>query len=256
MSEEREDWADEPAVPPKKKGLPGWLMFCGGGCLIAIILGAIGAYFVVQEVKEAMNPEAQWARLEQSIEYDARPPELNMMFGWGMGVDAWVIEDERGYIAILYDFGEADAQGREEIFSEDFKGGGVPGLSKIEDPEVGELLTQGRTLPIVRFQNKGGVNFGGGEDVAGQGAACFLDLTPDGDPGFKMLFLMSASGSKDPIPDSAVEDFLEPFVIGPDRTTYVVPMQATDHAEDHDTGDAGHGEEAGHEAGDHDEDEH
>ena len=34
-----EEWADEPEVPKKKGGLPGWLWFCGGGCLIAVILG-------------------------------------------------------------------------------------------------------------------------------------------------------------------------------------------------------------------------
>jgi hypothetical protein len=257
MSDEQEDWADEPAVPPKKRGLPGWLMFCGGGCLIAVILGAIAGYLLVREVKEAMDPEAQWERLGESIAYDARPPELNMMFGWNVGVDVWVVEDKRGYIAIIYDFGESEADSRDEIFSENFKGGGVPGLSNIDDPEVGEVMVQGRALPIVRFQNQGGINFGGQEEVAGQGAACFLDLTSEGDPGFKMLFLMRATGGKEPIPDSAVQDILEPFLIGPAHETYVVPTGHGDHGlhgelGDHDEGDPSHGEGEGHEDTDHD----
>jgi hypothetical protein len=222
MSEQQE-WAEEPAVPPRKKGLPGWLMFCGGGCLIAVILGAIAAYFAVGEFKKALDPDAQWARLEETLEMDARPPELQMMMGWGIGIDLWMIKDERGYIAAIYDFGEAESEGREEIFSDKFKGGGVPGLSKIEDPEVGEVIVQGRSLPIVRFQNKGGFNPGGGEKVAGQGAACFLDLTPEGDSGFVMVFLMKMDGSKEPIEDAAIQTFLQPFVVGPAHQPYVVP---------------------------------
>ena len=147
MSEQ--DWADEPAVPPKKKGLPGWVLFCGAGCLILMVLGAIGAYFAVKEVQQMVDPEAQWARLDESLPMDERPPELNMMFGMGIGIDMWMISDNRGYIAAVYDFGESEAEGRDEIFSEDFTGGGVPGMNQIEDPELGEVVVQGRTLPIL-----------------------------------------------------------------------------------------------------------
>lgn len=221
---EQEDWNEEIAPPPKKKGFPGWLMFCGGGCLIAMILGAIGAFFVVGEVKKAMDPEVQWANLEESIEMDARPPELNLMFGWSLGIKFWMFMDDRGYIAVIYDFGESEAEGREELFSESFTGAGVPGLSKIEDPEVGAAMVQGREIAVVRFMNKGGFNAGSGSSVDGQGAACFIDMTPEGDAGFQMTFLMrdpNAKNAKDPISDEAIVTFLEPFVMGPEHVPYL-----------------------------------
>lgn len=222
MSEE--EWADAPTMPPKKKGFPGWLMFCGGGCLIALILGGIGGYFVFGEIKKAMDPEEQWARLEESFELDARPPELQPMFGFSLGLDFWMFMDERGYIAVIYDFGEAEAEGRDELFSEDFEGGGISGLNKIENPEVSQVSVQGRAIDVVRFENKGGFSMGGSEQMSGQGPACFVDITPDDDPGFKMLFLMrdpSKGAKKEPISDQAIQDFLAPFLIGPDRSVYV-----------------------------------
>jgi len=239
---EQEEWAEEPVVPPKKGGLPGWLLFCGGGCLIAVILGTIGAFFMVKEVQKMIDPEVQWESLEESFELDERPPELTMMFGSHIGIDLWMIQDNRGYIAAIYDFGEAEAQDRDELFSEDFQGGGVPGLSKIEDPEVGEVAVQGRTLPIVRFINQGGFNPGGQEEVAGQGGACFVDLTAEGVPGFQMLFLMRMDGKKDPISDEAVQQFLEPFVIGPKRQLYSAPGDAGGGAQGSDEGDGAEGD--------------
>lgn len=224
-------WGDDPVVPPRKKGLPGWLLFCGAGCLIALVLSLVGGYFIVQEAQKAMDPEAQWARLDESVEFDARPPELNMMFGWGMGIDVWMIYDQRGYIAAIYDFGESEASSRDEMFSEDFSGGGVAGLNTIEDPQLGEVVVQGRTLPIVRFINTGGFNMGGapgGQQMNGEGAACFVDLTSEGDPGFQMLFLMrdpnrSGEQARESITDEAVQEFLVPFVVGDDREVYVAP---------------------------------
>ncbi len=223
-----QDWADEPAVPPKKKGLPGWVLFCGAGCLILMVLGAIGAYFAVDQIKQAMDPEVQWARLEESLPMDERPPELNMMFGMPVGLDMWMISDSRGYIAAVYDFGESESESRDEIFSPDFTGGGVPGMNQIEDPELGEVVVQGRTLSLVRLLNTGGFNPGGNEEVSGDSAACFVDLTQEGDPGFMMLFLMRNPAADkelalEPIPDDAIQEFLRPFSIGPDREVYVAP---------------------------------
>lgn len=226
MSEQ--DWADEPAVPPKKKGLPGWVLFCGAGCLILMVLGAVGAYLTVQEFKQMMDPEAQWARLDESLPMDDRPPELNMMFGSRIGLDMWMISDSRGYIAAVYDFGESQAEGRDEIFSEDFSGAGLPGMNQIEDPELGEVVVQGRTLDLVRLRNNGGFDPGNDGGVSGDSAAAFVDLTPEGDPGFVMLFFMRNPAvdeqiALEPIPDEAIQQFLLPFEVGPDRTVYVAP---------------------------------
>ncbi len=227
MSEQ--DWNEEVAPPPKKKGLPGWLMFCGGGCLIAMILGSIGFYFVFEAFSKSMDPEENWARLEEHFDIDARPPELDPMFSWSLGMDFWMLMDDRGYIVVIYDFGEAQASERDAIFSEDFKGGGLPGLNKIDDPKIGVVNVQGRELKVVRFENSGGFNPGGQQTAGGQGPACFVDITDVDDPGFQMVFLMRGPGgedAKEEISDEAIQDFLEPFVIGPDREVYVAPFDS------------------------------
>ncbi|MFT7669502.1 MAG: hypothetical protein ACI8X5_002205 [Planctomycetota bacterium] len=220
-----QEWNDEIEVPPKKKGLPGWLMFCGGGCLIAVILTLLGGYFVFSEIKEMADPELQWAELEKATDMDARPPELELMFGWHLGIDLWMLKDNRGYVAVIYDFGDSSDSDRDEIFSEGFDGGGIAGLGKMNDSELGEITVQGRKLPIVRFQNSGGFSLGE-ESVKGGGAACFTDITPESNSGFMMLFLMRNPGqdnSKADIEDAVLVQFLAPFSIGSDRELYVAP---------------------------------
>ncbi len=226
MSEE--EWTEETVVPPKKKGFPSWLMFCGGGCLIAVILGVIATFLIVDQVKEAMNPDAQWARLEEAIELDARPPELQLMFGWSIGMDIWMLRDSRGYIVAIYDFGESEAAGRDELFSDEFEGGGLPGLNEIEDAQLDMITVQGREIPVQRFHNTGGFNPGGNDQVSGSGAACFVDITPEGDMGFMMLFMMrdpsqNSDMAEEPIEAEAIQEVLKPFVIGPDHDTYFAP---------------------------------
>ena len=223
-----EEWTEEAIVPPKKKGLPSWLLFCGGGCLIAVILTVVAGFLIFDQVKQAVDPSQQWARMEESVAMDARPPELEVMFGWSIGIDFWMLRDSRGYIVAIYDFGEAEAKDRDNLFSDDFSGGGLPGISEIEDTELAVVTVQGRELPIQRFQNTGGFNPGGQGSGGGNGAACFVDITPEGDPGFLMLFMMrEPTGDKEQqdeaITDEAIQQLLEPFVVGPEREMYVAP---------------------------------
>ncbi|MFT7486068.1 MAG: hypothetical protein ACI9F9_001921 [Candidatus Paceibacteria bacterium] len=218
---------EELDVPPKKKGIPSWLLFCGSGCLIAIVLTVIGGFLLFEQGKKMINPDLQWDKMEQVVEMDARPHELRIMFGWNLGMDVWMMRDKRGYIVAVYDFGESDADSRDEIFGENFSGGGLPGVNKIEDTALGDVVVQGRTLLIQRFMNSGGVDFGNG-GASGGGAGCFVDITPEDDLGFTMLFMMKDPSKNEedvnePISDEAIQALLTPFVIGPDRTPYVSP---------------------------------
>jgi len=226
MSEE--EWNEESAVPPKKKGIPSWVLFCSGGCLITLVLTITAAFLLFNRFKAGIDPEQQWQRIEKVVQLDARPPELQLMFGWDLFMDFWWLRDSRGYIVVIYDFGENQASERDALFSEEFKGGGLPGLSTIEDAALGEVRVQGRLLPVQHFRNTGGFNPGGNDGVKGGGAACFVDITPEDDPGFVMLFMMrDPSRGKDdlaqPVPAEAIEELLRPFNVGPEHQTYVAP---------------------------------
>lgn len=212
-----QEWADEPTVPEKKKGLPGWLWFCGGGCLIAVVLAVVLGFFLVREFNKATDPELQWSRLEETIAMDVRPPEMDLLFGWDAGLDVWMFQDQRGYMTLIYYFDESQAEARDEIFQEGFEGGGIQGLNKIEDPQFGEVEVQGRVLPVQRFYQEGGSSSPTpGAPETGQGPAAFVDITPEGNPGFMMLFMIRVN-SDEPVPDEFIQEMLAPFHVGPNR---------------------------------------
>ena len=41
------DWGDIDSLPPPKSGTPKWLMFCGAGCLLAILMMIIAVALLV-----------------------------------------------------------------------------------------------------------------------------------------------------------------------------------------------------------------
>src|SRR5688572_30506234 len=67
-----EDWGDIENVPKQKRGLPKWLLFCGGGCLVALVLGGIAGYFVFKLIEEGKDQDVQYPKLEQHIGLDHR----------------------------------------------------------------------------------------------------------------------------------------------------------------------------------------
>ncbi|MCB9916210.1 MAG: hypothetical protein H6828_13865 [Planctomycetes bacterium] len=210
-----EEWADEPEVPKKKGGLPGWLWFCGGGCLIAVILAVLGAAFFWGRVKEGLDPDVQWAKMDQYLEYDARPDDWSIVFGMNFmpgTEDMFTFMGPSGTMVNLMILKASQAKGREEIFSQDFSGGGFAGINKVSDLQVGEVVVQGRTLPVVRFTQK----------PLGQPtqAQAMVDITPEGDNRFFLAQFVHAQ-STDAVSDETIVDFLKPFRIGPAHVPYL-----------------------------------
>ncbi len=211
MSEE--EWADEPEVPKKKRGLPGWLWFCGGGCLIAVVLIAIGSVFLWGTIEEMMDADKQWESVGELVEYDQRP-EGWTIFGLSAipGVDGFVFMDlarGRSVNWMVFPASKAD-ETRDGIFGEDFTGGGVPGLSEISSEELSEVLVQGRAIPIIRFTQK---TLGTGKQ-----AGAFLDITPDDVADLWLLQVTLGPDSK-AVTDEFINEFLAPFHLGPDHVT-------------------------------------
>lgn len=215
-----EEWANEPEVPKKKGGLPKWLWFCGGGCLIAVVLAAIAGMFMVRQIKEAADPEKQWGRVAEYIEYDARPTGWSI-FGLGMvpGMDGFVFMDlSSGRSVNWMILPASEASSREEIFNEDFDGGGIPQVNQLSDTELGELEIQGRTLQVLRFTQNA---LGTGKQIC-----AFVDITPEEEQGLWLLQIVLPPGSGR-VSDEFVRDFLAPFHIGPERELYI-PGEASD----------------------------
>ncbi len=216
MSDTSQDnWATDVAPPPAKQGLPSWLLFCGGGCLIAVLLGVVGIFLIYDNLKDTLNPEAQWTTLEAALELDARPNEMAVIGGIGMfGTQGWMMAHDSGYVVMIIKNADGSEEELNELFGGNVKSSGIPGLTEIEDHEQGEITVQGRVLRSSRFKSK----------TPGQAQqARFVEITPEGESGFVLLYVVSNGQTNGdlPIGDAAVNDLLRAFVIGPDRTVYV-----------------------------------
>ena len=67
------NWGESEA-PVRKKSIPTWLWFCGGGCLLALIVSIVGGVLLFQKGKqmyeEGQDPEIQWAKVAEVLTYD------------------------------------------------------------------------------------------------------------------------------------------------------------------------------------------
>jgi hypothetical protein len=220
-------WGEE-APPPKKKSIPTWAWFCGGGCLLALLALVIGGWLMIGWAKRMTDPAVQWPKLAEVLPYDARPDGvgiegLELASGTQMmGVQQYSLHDEaRGLLAVLQRMPGDQGDGpRRQLFQDDepsVQGGGL--VYGLEQVEKGTLDVQGRTLPIVRCI----VNFEGlmkklmpEEAEGGMGATAYLDLTDEEDGRYTLLQL-SRLGNKERIRDEEIQEFLRPFHVGPNR---------------------------------------
>jgi hypothetical protein len=211
------EWAESPEAPPKKRGVPGWLLFCGGGCLIAMVLMVVGGFLLYGAWEEANDPDLQWPRLAEYIPFDERPEPWHLTYNPLLPgtEDAFILTDlsggkNAGTVINFSIYKEAQRSSIEGFFEEGFKGGGLPGVMEMENAEHGEVDLQGRLLPIVRFTQSNPIEQADGV----QGA--FLDFTPEGDP--RLFLIQIITPFKDPpVSEEWLEDVFEPFRIGPDR---------------------------------------
>lgn len=211
------NWGESEA-PVRKKSIPTWLWFCGGGCLLALVLAIAGGAWGVSLFKDAMDPEKQWPNVQAILPYDEQPPELQLVWGSTFPMDVFVFLDQRGYGAMLFRFAESDAhEVREQLLNPEFKGGFM-GAGARKDLQAASVDVQGRELPVLRFyQSGGGEPSGpGAPPNAGSGASIVVDLSDPGDVRPLVLQLVRHDGDE-PISDDEVRQFLEPFHVGPDR---------------------------------------
>lgn len=207
-----EEWVEAPAPPPEKRGVPGWLWFCGGGCLIAVVLAIVGGFFLWDVVKDAIDPDKQWPKFEEFVQFDERPTEWNII---GIpnpfpGVEAFTLADSEENSMTLLVFPDGQREEADNLFSGELEGSGVSGVSKIENVEEGEVVVQGRTLPIVTFTQS---HFMDAMDGL-QGA--FVDLTPEGGTRPLLLQIMRQD-RENRVSEELLTEWLAPFHIGPDR---------------------------------------
>jgi hypothetical protein len=205
------DWGSEGAGP-KPKRIPTWLWFCGGGCLIAIVLAVVAAVFAFQELKSLGDAEKQLPVLSEKVAHDPLPPEMH--FEMRMPVLDWfVFSDERGYGWIIYAPGPAQAAEMRRMLLDPGFTGSFFGQGGRKEPREAVVRVQGRDVRGVRCIQLGGGSQPGADHA---GPSIVLDVTPEGQSGLVAVQLVRVSG-EDEIGDDDVRELLRPFHVGPER---------------------------------------
>lgn len=197
------EWTDEGQVEAKKKRVPSWVWWgCGSGCLLATI--AIGgmAFFGARLVRESMDPEKQWPRLQRVMAFEERPPGLEIELGLSLGADQFhLVDSEQGLRATLIEFPPSSHSEYEQFLDPEI---GTPfGLGQPVEPESGTLLVQGREVRCLRFARIKPEGEGNN-----QGAGIRIDLTGER---LKPRTLELRSSRAERIDDALVAEFLTPF---------------------------------------------
>jgi len=167
-----------------------------------------------------MNPELQWARLEELLPHDARPEGWTMRGGTPEGIIGWLLgarvfllisqEDPRLRVTIL----QLSDASTTELFER-----GDPWVPADAEEPVETLPIQGRDLRVAlvseisaeRVEGSGDakVEFQYGEQVVA------VEVTPDSaEVPIIVTFDVSAGV---PLTPADITTFLSPFQLGPDR---------------------------------------
>lgn len=209
-------WGDAEAAPPKKKGVPTWLWFCGGGCLLAVIVGIVFVVWLASSVKDWRDPEKQWPKVAQVLPYDERPPELTLDIGIDMlGTHVFSFHDSRGFIVALMSLPNAKGSDRDKAMDPNAKTGFGP-FGARKDAQSSKLAVQGRELEVLRFFQMAKGSETEGEPESGAGPTALVDLTSQGEGGFLLLQLTRTNGTE-AVTDEEIQTFLKPFHVGPVR---------------------------------------
>lgn len=211
------NWGDAESAPPKKKGLPTWLWFCGGGCLLAVIVGIVFVTWFVGRMKEWQDPEKQWPKVAQVLPYDERPPELELEMGAEIfGMRMYFFSDRRGFAAVLMRLPVARASDRDKTMDPNTSTGIGP-FGARQDAKASKVSVQGRELQSLRFFQLASKNTEKPDGSSGgSGPTALVDLSQDGEDGFLLLQLTRTQGTEE-IADEEIVDFLKPFHVGPVR---------------------------------------
>jgi hypothetical protein len=214
-------WTEEQAPGPKKKSIPTWLWFCGGGCLLAVLLAVIAAGFGIRAVNQARNPEVQWPKVAEILPFDERPEGWTLIMGVHIVGDQYTFQVGKTHQVQFQNHpGKDGTQARKELFGSDKPR--FPqnmGVMKFDDLASASVLVQGRELRLFRTR----MQFAGVMDKMmpdeardAMGSMVFIDLTPEGREGM-LLGQITRFKDAEPIPDEEIQDLLAPFHVGPDR---------------------------------------
>ena len=214
-------WSDSETGRPAKKSIPTWVWFCGGGCLLAVLVGLVAVGFGFQFVKRATDPELQKQNLAKILPFDEWPKEMEPKFGMQFVGEQYQFLDSRGYQEqIQLHRGPDGTKGRQQLFNTDhpeFPQNMV--VMKFEELAPGTVVVQGRELPLLRMR----MEFAGflkgmmPDEVKSQlRDMAFIDLTPETLDGMMLMQVTRTKGGG-PISDDEIRAILKPFHVGPER---------------------------------------
>jgi hypothetical protein len=211
------EWGSEgKEAPKKKKAIPGWAWFCGGGCVLALIAAVVLGIVAFVFGREAMNQETQWDALRQVIQVDEPDPDDRIIFGLGFtpGVEeAWQIssKDGTGQANLMVYSGDMAAKLREAIETGENADLVKQALGVLGDSKAtaGTTTLQGREFKSLSFQPK--------DASIVNPAMVAIDATPEGDARIVLLGYRRMKASDAPIAAEELETFFEPFHLGPQR---------------------------------------
>jgi hypothetical protein len=210
------EWGSEGKEAPKpKKKVPGWMWFCGGGCLLALIAGIVMVVAGVLFTREAMDQPKQWDELRKVVGVDEPDPEgiLIIDLSFTPGVEnAWQLSGGDASQAVIMVFsGDVARTLKSEIGSGE--GGdtirATVGLLGSSEMSGGTTTLQGREFPTLRFtpENPGIVN----------PPTVVLDASAEGSDQAMLLIYKKVKSQESGISDEELASFFAPFHLGPDR---------------------------------------
>lgn len=206
-------WGDE-SLPPKPKRIPTWLWFCGGGCILAVLLSVVALVFAFDYFKSWGSAEKQLPALAEALPFDEPlPPETEFKMAIRFPFDWFVFTDERGFAIVFIVVPPSKAsEMRDTILNPEFKGGFM-GKGSREELEEATVQVQGREVKGLRYLQRGG---SGSQGYDGSGPGIVLDIGPES--GGKVIVLqILRTGGEDRITDEEVRALMKPFHVGPDR---------------------------------------
>ena len=202
------NWGDVGA--PKKPAVPTWLWFCGAGCLVVLILGAVVIKFGFDYVKDWGVAEEQLPALREAIPFDELPAETQFEVAIRFPMDWYVFQDTRGFVMLFFVARGRDGEElRRTVLNPEFNGFG---MGRRTDAKPAEIVVQGREVRGQRFVQERGSGDGG----RAQGASVLLEIGPE-DGSHVVLVQITRAGTADVVTDEDVRMLLKPFHVGPDR---------------------------------------
>jgi len=194
------EWGSDFDQPLKRKSRVtplAWVF--GSGCLLIVIIAIAALVWGARLYGKATDPDIQWPRVAEVLPFEQRPKDLAIM---GLPGGNWLITQPGEDYQILLTHSSAASDEQRELFfgkAERFK-----------------LEVQGRELAAVRpeAQSRDGAEPGGGFlSRFTPGPSIMVELSP---PGARDLLVLqfTAVGSKEPVPEKLVIDFLERFQVG------------------------------------------